>query len=224
MHAIAERELTLKKLDGTKTQVIVRMGAPEPASDGGWTSPVEIVAPNEDPVRFSGSGVDAFQAVTSALYLIPIHIVKLSQLGALSFSGESGHWFPRILIRPTSEASLSAEAAGLTDEIEPAKPTMRPADTWAERILEFTPNDGSAPSRLFVKIGRPYTEPGMSGAWRVDLEIQEGMCETTRAHSTGEDSFQALELATRLISILLGSWEERGKLTWAGGDHGFERP
>lgn len=101
---------------------------------------------------------------------------------------------------------------------------MNLADTWAERILDFAPADGTEPSRIFVRLGRPHTEPGMGGAWRVEIEIEEGMEEPFESHSTGEDSFHVLELAMRHISILLQRWEDRGKLTWDGSDHlGFMR-
>ena len=103
-----------------------------------------------------------------------------------------------------------------------------PSTTWAERILTFLPTGKTEPRRLFVWLGRPFTQPGMLNAWRVDAEIAEpneesGRVESLKFHCTGEDSFQALQLALVRIGRELENWEARGNVTLDGGDHGFPR-
>jgi hypothetical protein len=214
MQPIAERELKLRRPNGVEDMVFVRMWAPERDERGNYECRVEIEIPGEDMLRFSGGGTDGFQAVTFAIFQIPVQLLRFQDIGALSCDNVSGHWFPPILITPADIIPVAGRS-----ERKPIHVTH----TWAERILEFTPNDGTEPSRIFVKIGRPYTEPGMSGAWRVDLEIQESLQTPHRHYATGIDSFQALELAVSMIASLLEGWEERGRVTLDGGDHGFHR-
>ncbi|KYF67943.1 DUF6968 family protein [Sorangium cellulosum] len=85
---------------------------------------------------------------------------------------------------------------------------------WAERRLIFVPHGSGERSFLFVRIGRPYTEPGK--AWRVNLEIQQGAEEALRTHAGGDDSMQALQTALAAIPGLLLTWRERGTLVWEG--------
>lgn len=124
------------------------------------------------------------------------------------------------------QRSLPETLQELTDPSDSRYQTaMDLTDTWAERILEFTPRGSTASRRLFVRLGRPHTEPGMAGSWRVEIEIQEGMDEPIQSHSTGVDSFHALELAVRHISIVMDGWEECGEVRWCGEQgSGFYAP
>ncbi|XYH97537.1 DUF6968 family protein [Sorangium sp. So ce1128] len=85
---------------------------------------------------------------------------------------------------------------------------------WAERKLTFTPHGSDHRSFLFIRLGRPYTEPGK--AWRVNLEIQQGAEDPLRTHASGDDSMQALQTALAAIPGLLSKWQKRGTLAWDG--------
>jgi hypothetical protein len=64
----------------------------------------------------------------------------------------------------------------------------------------------------------------MAGSWNVEFEIQDGVETPMRARATGEDSFQALDLAVQQIAIVLGPFEEHGKITCNGHPgHGFTK-
>lgn len=80
--------------------------------------------------------------------------------------------------------------------------------------MTFVPHGSGERSFLFVRIGRPYTEPGK--AWRVNLEIQQGAEEALRTYAGGDDSMQALQTALVAIPGLLLKWRERGTLVWEG--------
>jgi hypothetical protein len=213
---IAERELTVKRPPGIEQKVTVRLWAPEREERGGYACRAEIDAKGEEPIQFSGEGADAFQAITFALCRIPMRLIRLDESGELSLEWERCHPFPPGLLRPVGSATPAEGYECVPIGI---------ADTWAERVLEFTPSAGGESSGLFVKLGRPYTRPGMGGAWSVQLEIHEGFKEPLISHATGDDSFEAMEFAMRQIAILLKNWEERGKIAWGGEPgHWFNRP
>jgi hypothetical protein len=213
---IAEQKVTFRRPTGEEQMAIVRMWPPERDEDGLYECRVEIDATGEEKIRFSGNGADEFQAITFAMCRIPMRFLRFDASGGLSLEWDHRHLFPPALIGPV-------------EPVPPAEGSMNTpigvSDTWAERVLEFTPNDGGEPSKLFVKLGRPRTQPGMGGAWSVQLEILEGFKEPLLSHSTGDDSFEAMEFAVRQIAILLKNWEERGTITWRGApSHGFEKP
>lgn len=192
------------------------MWAPERDEHGDYGCRIEIDIPGEESVRFTAGGADAFQAVTFALRRIPMELERFEESGELSSEGVYGHWFPPILVRATDTIPAPDW---------PRRTPISIRDTWAERVLEFAPNDGGELRRMFVKLGRPYTQPGMAGSWSVEFEVREGMETPMRAHAVGEDSFQALDMALQQIAIVLGPYEEHGKITWNGHPgHGFRKP
>ena len=69
---IAERVLTRSIDGGDPTEVIVRLGKPQPFQDGsGYFSPFEIVGIGERKLRYA-SGVDAFQSLQLVLRMISV--------------------------------------------------------------------------------------------------------------------------------------------------------
>ncbi|XXT24781.1 hypothetical protein WME94_24935 [Sorangium sp. So ce429] len=98
MDVLGERELTLKRKDGSEEKVIVRLGHPY-LSRGYWRAPCEIVGPKGAVQRRSGSGEDSIQALTNLLYLVPILMESVAEEGEFhTQEGATGHWFPRILL------------------------------------------------------------------------------------------------------------------------------
>ncbi|MGK3963468.1 hypothetical protein WMF38_04680 [Sorangium sp. So ce118] len=98
MDVLGERELTLKRKDGSEEKVIVRLGHPY-LSRGYWRAPCEIVGPKGAVQRRSGSGEDSIQALTNLLYLVPILLESVAEEGEFhTQEGATGHWFPRILL------------------------------------------------------------------------------------------------------------------------------
>ncbi|WP_437763560.1 hypothetical protein WME77_36830 [Sorangium sp. So ce764] len=95
---LGERELMLKRKDGSEEKVIVRLGHPY-LSRGHWRAPCEIVGPKGTVQRRFGSGEDSIQALTHLLYLVPILLDSVADEGNFcTQEGATGHWFPRILI------------------------------------------------------------------------------------------------------------------------------
>ncbi|XXY49343.1 hypothetical protein WME91_55970 [Sorangium sp. So ce269] len=100
---LGERELTLKRKDGSEDKVIVRLGHPY-LSRGYWRAPCEIVGPKGAVQRRSGSGEDSIQALTNLLYLVPILLESVAEEGEFhTQEGATGHWFPRILLEEQPE-------------------------------------------------------------------------------------------------------------------------
>lgn len=211
---IAEQELTLRRPTGGEQKAICRIWPPERNEYGGYECRAEIAVPGEELIRFSAIGADAFQAITLTMCRIPMSLLRFEASPELSSQDLYEHWFPPALVRPLDVAPPDWSRRKELDS----------ANTWAERVLDFTPNDGGEQRRMFVRIGRPYTQPGMGGSWSVDVEIHDGMKSPLRTHAIGEDSIEATQFAMRQVSALLSSWEERGKIAWCGEPgSGFER-
>lgn len=81
---IAERTLTLTRPNGSQENIQVRLWAPEyrPAALC-WEADVEVAGAG-DRHKSHGAGVDAFQALYGALYLIPTMLSKVEAAGRLS--------------------------------------------------------------------------------------------------------------------------------------------
>ncbi|WP_437276157.1 hypothetical protein WME90_33605 [Sorangium sp. So ce375] len=95
---LGERELTLKRKDGSEEKVVVRLGHPY-LSRGHWRAPCEIVGPKGAVQRRFGTGEDSIQALTHLLYLVPIILESVAEEGEFfTQEGATGHWFPRVLI------------------------------------------------------------------------------------------------------------------------------
>ena len=106
---IAERDLTLKRPDGTEQAIRVLLWKPEFRNERGWEVDFEIRGPGGDVTRSHGSGLDAFQALYGALHMIPILMDGFSALGQVSAHEDDWHWFPAIpqLTKPTPGKSHS---------------------------------------------------------------------------------------------------------------------
>jgi hypothetical protein len=91
---------------------------------------------------------------------------------------------------------------------------MEDSEVWGERILEYTPRQG-APRRIFVRLGRPYTRPGMGGTWHLDIEVKDDN-QRLQSHVAGEDSLQVLGFALEHVPRMLARWADGGSLTWGG--------
>jgi hypothetical protein len=99
---------------------------------------------------------------------------------------------------------------------------MQDEEVYANRRLTFTPRNGG-PRVLEVRIGRPFTSPGLGGFWRLNVEIREGT-DSVDEHVMGEDSAQCVDVAIDVIGdVFLERWLERGSVTWNGLHHGFGR-
>jgi hypothetical protein len=96
---IAEQELTLKRPTGVEQKVIVRMWPPERGERGTYECRAEIELVGEEPIRFSGEGADAFQAITFAMSRIPICMARIDASGGLSLEWDNAHQFPPAFAR-----------------------------------------------------------------------------------------------------------------------------
>lgn len=93
-------------------------------------------------------------------------------------------------------------------------------DVFASRRLTFTPT-GGRPEVLDVRIGRPFSFPGVAPFWRVNIEIR-GASEAVHERVTADDSAQCLDIALDVIGdSFLARWLQRGEVTWNGLHHGF---
>jgi hypothetical protein len=160
MHLIAERKLTLKRADATESSVLVRMWSPEPTGRRGWSCLVEFVTPGERTIRFSGSGADAFQAITFALHMIPTRLLRFADVGEISCEGAEGHWFPPILIQssaaeaPPDEETTQGKDAGMGDGHD-----FTPV---AERRFRVV---GDPARELQLELGKPFLDSDPSRGW-----------------------------------------------------------
>jgi hypothetical protein len=93
---IAERELTLRRPNGTEETIRVLLWKPELRHERAWEVDFEIQGPGSEVNRSHGAGIDAFQALYDALHLIPILMDNLAVLGTVSAHGDGWHWFPAI--------------------------------------------------------------------------------------------------------------------------------
>jgi hypothetical protein len=141
----AERELDLRRPDGTSQPVRVRLFTPQDRHEHGWVADIEIHGPGDEMNRSHGSSVDAFQALETALRLIPVMLGKLSLLGDLYLGDEPGHHFPSIRVLPEH------------------------LDVIAERTIAFRPTRGRA-RRVPVYLGRPY-QHGPRDVWFVRVSV-----------------------------------------------------
>ncbi|WP_437930176.1 hypothetical protein WMF37_13395 [Sorangium sp. So ce291] len=95
---IAERNITLTLPSGIQESIRVRVWAPEyrPAVLC-WEADVEVTGAG-DTDKSHGAGIDAFQALYGALYLIPTMLSKYEDIGRLSWIEEAWIGFPEINI------------------------------------------------------------------------------------------------------------------------------
>ncbi|AGP40218.1 DUF6968 family protein [Sorangium cellulosum] len=93
---IAERTLELTLPSGTQEGIRVRVWAPEYSPYFRcWVADVEVAGAG-DTDKSHGAGIDAFQALYSALHLIPAMLVKYEDDGRLSWLGEGWTGVPAI--------------------------------------------------------------------------------------------------------------------------------
>ncbi|MGK3959513.1 hypothetical protein WME99_23350 [Sorangium sp. So ce136] len=93
---IAERTLELTLPSGTQESIRVRVWAPEyrpSPSAPFWEADVEVAGAGKSH-KTQGVGIDAFQALYSALHLIPAMLVNYEDDGRLSWLGEMWTGFP----------------------------------------------------------------------------------------------------------------------------------
>jgi hypothetical protein len=185
----AERELVLKRPDGTSESVRVRLFTPEDQQERGWESAVEILGPGDEVSRSHGAGIDAFQALEGALIVLHSMLGRYSLIGELHFCDEPGHglpFFPR---------------------------TPEKLDVIAERALVFRPPSGEARD-VTVFLGRPH-QHGPRRAWFVHINIVDEEKEWRVLDVEGQDSINALIAGLRAIDSCLDWYRERGELTGA---------
>ncbi|WP_441285634.1 DUF6968 family protein [Sorangium sp. KYC3313] len=103
---IAERTLVLTLPNGTEELIHVRLWAPEHRpSVMCWEADVEVDGAG-DTDKSHGVGIDAFQALYSALFLIPSMLVKYEDVGRISWLGDEWLGFPAFkLTRPKAGSS-----------------------------------------------------------------------------------------------------------------------
>lgn len=83
------------------------------------------------------------------------------------------------------------------------------------RILEYLPDDGTAPRKIEVRIHVPEQ---LTVDWTSIVEIV-GFDEEHRMPVVGGDAIQAVLLAARHVSAVLGYFASKGgRLTWGGRD------
>lgn len=85
-----------------------------------------------------------------------------------------------------------------------------------KRLLEYVPDDGVAPQQIEVRIHVPEQRDAM--VWIAVVEIV-GFDEEHRMPVVGVDAIQAILLAARHASAVLGYFARKGgHLTWHGSD------
>lgn len=185
----AERELNLKKKDGTLHPVRVRVLSPEDRGERGWEADIEILGPGDEVSLSRGSGIDGFQALESALFILPVLMGKFLVDGELCLGDEPGAHFPSIRLLP--------------DEL----------DVVAQRTLAFRPHQGHI-RRVQIYLGQPY-QRGMRDVWFVRANVIDGDRTLEPIQAEGADPIAALIEAIRRISARLWWYRERGRLSGA---------
>ncbi|WP_437524494.1 DUF6968 family protein [Sorangium sp. So ce726] len=93
---IAQRTLELTFPNGTNESIRVRLWSPEYRPHAMcWEADVEVAGAG-DAHKTHGVGIDAFQALHSALHLIPSMLVKYEGVGRLSWLDAKWLGFPEI--------------------------------------------------------------------------------------------------------------------------------
>jgi hypothetical protein len=93
---IAERTIELTLPSGTQESIRVRVWAPEyNPSMRGWVADVEVAGAGHNH-KTHGTGIDAFQALYCALFLIPVMVDHYKEDGRLSWLNEEWLGFPEI--------------------------------------------------------------------------------------------------------------------------------
>ncbi|WP_437732190.1 DUF6968 family protein [Sorangium sp. So ce1335] len=91
---IAERTIELALPNGTRESIRVRLWAPEYSPFfRSWVADVEVAGAGHNH-KTHGVGIDAFQALYSALYLIPVMLDDYREDGRLSWLDEEWLGFP----------------------------------------------------------------------------------------------------------------------------------
>jgi hypothetical protein len=90
--AIAERKLKAT-IDGKSSDVLVRIGKPEPYPGGGWACAYQIAGIGDEKVR-PILGVDAVQALQLAMFQAGASLSLLRKAVTLTFLGENHLGFP----------------------------------------------------------------------------------------------------------------------------------
>lgn len=183
----AERELALKRADGTSQPVLVRLYAPEDRGERGWESDIEILGPGDEVSRSHGDGIDAFQALEGALVVLHAMLGRYSLMGELYFCDEPGHGLPFMRRIPEK------------------------LDIIAERTLTFSPPSGDA-RRVTVFLGRPYWR-GPQVVWFVHLNILDKEKMWRFPEAEGRDPIDALVAGLRTLDTSLDWYRKRGELT-----------
>lgn len=99
---IAERTIELTLPSGTQGSIRVRVWAPEyrpRPSAPFWEADVEVAGAGKTH-KTNGVGLDAFQALYSALQLIPSMLVIYQDLGRLSWLDDEWLGFPELKLTP----------------------------------------------------------------------------------------------------------------------------
>ncbi|WP_437893967.1 hypothetical protein WME95_32170 [Sorangium sp. So ce327] len=93
---IAERTIELTLPSGTQESIRVRVWAPEYSpSLRSWVADVEVAGAGHNH-KTHGTGIDAFQALYSALFLIPVMLDHYKEDGRLSWLDAEWLGFPEI--------------------------------------------------------------------------------------------------------------------------------
>ena len=90
MEVIGERAIDLELTGETGTRkILVRLGKPEEQAEGqDWTAPYEIHGPDPgEVIRHVAYGIDALQALSCALFIIPSELESFRSRGRLTFNG-----------------------------------------------------------------------------------------------------------------------------------------
>jgi hypothetical protein len=186
MQPIAERELNLKRPDGTRQPVRICISSPEDRRERGWVADIEVHGPGDEVSRSSGSGIDGLQALEGALHMIPIMLGKVSLMGELCLGDEPGTHFASIRLLP--------------DDL----------DIIAQRTLAFRPHQRDV-RRVLTYLGHPY-QRGMRDVWFVRANVIDEEKRWDFIQAEGADPIAALLEATRRISVRLDWYLERGEL------------
>ncbi len=98
------------------------------------------------------------------------------------------------------------------------------AEVIAERELEVT-ESGGGKRRAVVRIGKPVPDAAPGGDWCCSVQIS-GLGDGKIRQAHGQDSFQALQLAVKMIRSLLGSHRKREKIkvTWPADEEAETTP
>ena len=93
---MAERELMLRRPDGTEEQMRVLLWKPVfRGSKWGWEADVEVHS-GSHVTHSHGDGIDAFQALYGALHQITAIMDATEEDGRITMPNDDWHWLPAV--------------------------------------------------------------------------------------------------------------------------------